>query len=107
MTEEYECLNSSGADVRRESLDVLGEIRTLGKWRKVHMMIDSGATCLGFIDATYAKARLIEPPENATERSVRQRDIVPTLSLLLGIPIPFNSLGTPINEAFAGVNGND
>ena len=31
-------------------------------------------------------------------RSVNQIDLVPTLSLLLGIPIPFNNLGWPVNE---------
>ena len=36
-----------------------------------------------------------------------QIDLVPTLSLLLGIPIPFNNLGTPIEEAFVGANGQD
>jgi phosphatidylinositol glycan class O len=35
-------------------------------------------------------------------RSVAQIDLVPTLSLLLGIPIPFNNLGAPIAEAFLG-----
>ena len=35
-----------------------------------------------------------------TERSVAQIDLVPTLSLLLGLPIPFNNLGGPIPEAF-------
>lgn len=35
-------------------------------------------------------------------RSVAQIDLVPTLSLLLGIPIPFNNLGAPIVEAFVG-----
>jgi phosphatidylinositol glycan class O len=34
------------------------------------------------------------------ERSVAQIDLVPTLSLLLGLPIPFNNLGGPIPEAF-------
>lgn len=33
-------------------------------------------------------------------RSVAQIDLVPTLSLLLGLPIPFNNLGFPISEAF-------
>lgn len=33
-------------------------------------------------------------------RSVAQIDLVPTLSLLLGLPIPFNNLGFPIPEAF-------
>lgn len=35
-------------------------------------------------------------------RSVAQIDLVPTLSLLLGLPIPFNNLGAPIVEAFIG-----
>lgn len=38
-------------------------------------------------------------------RSVAQIDLVPTLSLLLGIPIPFNNLGAPIVEAFVGNGG--
>ena len=44
----------------------------------------------------------IEPPKNAKERPVGQIDLVPTLSLLLGMPIPFNNLGAPISEAFVG-----
>ncbi|QMW43095.1 hypothetical protein G4B11_006465 [Aspergillus flavus] len=39
--------------------------------------------------------------------AVYQIDIVPTLSLLLGIPIPFNSLGSPIKEAFLGAAGDN
>ncbi|PKS10007.1 hypothetical protein jhhlp_004632 [Lomentospora prolificans] len=46
------------------------------------------------------------PPETAKIRPVNQIDLVPTLSLLLGIPIPFNNLGRPIEEAFAGTEGN-
>ncbi|KAL8847345.1 MAG: hypothetical protein Q9221_007628 [Calogaya cf. arnoldii] len=42
------------------------------------------------------------PPRTAKERPVRQIDLVPTLALLLGIPIPFNNLGSPISEAFVG-----
>ena len=38
--------------------------------------------------------------KHETERSVAQIDLVPTLSLLLGLPIPFNNLGGPIPEAF-------
>ncbi|KAL8692968.1 MAG: hypothetical protein Q9218_002117 [Villophora microphyllina] len=45
---------------------------------------------------------LVEPPATAKERSVGQIDLVPTLSLLLGMPIPFNNLGSPIAEAFVG-----
>ncbi|KAH8431330.1 mannose-ethanolamine phosphotransferase GPI13 [Aspergillus melleus] len=47
------------------------------------------------------------PPRYARERFVPQIDLVPTLSLLLGIPIPFNNLGSPIEEAFAGPGGTD
>nr|POE93079.1 gpi ethanolamine phosphate transferase 3 [Quercus suber] len=42
------------------------------------------------------------PPATAKERPVGQIDLVPTLALLLGLPIPFNNLGTPIEEAFRG-----
>ncbi|KAE8148460.1 hypothetical protein BDV25DRAFT_17077 [Aspergillus avenaceus] len=47
------------------------------------------------------------PPKTARERFVPQIDLVPTLSLLLGLPIPFNNLGSPIEEAFSGRHGND
>jgi phosphatidylinositol glycan class O len=47
------------------------------------------------------------PPATAKERPVAQIDLVPTLSLLLGMPIPFNNLGAPIEEAFIGANGED
>ncbi|KAJ5980078.1 hypothetical protein N7481_007376 [Penicillium waksmanii] len=49
----------------------------------------------------------LQPPKNAKERPIPQIDLVPTLSLMLGIPIPFNNLGSPIEEAFAGPKGND
>lgn len=51
--------------------------------------------------------KFVTPPANAKIRPVNQIDLVPTLALLLGIPIPFNNLGGPIEEAFAGVKGND
>ena len=44
----------------------------------------------------------MNPPATAKERPVGQIDLVPTLSLLLGLPIPFNNLGAPIAEAFVG-----
>lgn len=47
------------------------------------------------------------PPATAKVRPVGQIDFVPTLALLLGLPIPFNNLGKPIEEAFAGIKGND
>ncbi|PQE21583.1 GPI ethanolamine phosphate transferase protein [Rutstroemia sp. NJR-2017a WRK4] len=47
----------------------------------------------------------VTPPQNAKIRPVNQIDLVPTLALLLGLPIPFNNLGRPIEEAFAGKKG--
>ncbi|QUC22351.1 uncharacterized protein UV8b_06592 [Ustilaginoidea virens] len=49
----------------------------------------------------------LTPPATAKIRPVNQIDLVPTLSILLGIPIPYNSLGRPIEEAFCGPNGDD
>jgi GPI ethanolamine phosphate transferase 3 subunit O len=46
-------------------------------------------------------------PLVATDRPVAQIDLVPTLSLLLGLPIPFNNLGAPIYEAFASIHKSD
>ena len=45
------------------------------------------------------------PPTNAKTRPVGQIDLVPTLALMLGLPIPFNNLGAPIEEAFIGRDG--
>ncbi|OGM40359.1 phosphatidylinositol glycan [Aspergillus bombycis] len=53
---------------------------------------------------------LVHPQEPASylkKSAVYQIDLVPTLSLLLGIPIPFNSLGSPIKEAFLGAAGDN
>ncbi|KAE8401794.1 alkaline-phosphatase-like protein [Aspergillus pseudonomiae] len=53
---------------------------------------------------------LVHPQEPASylkKSAVHQIDLVPTFSLLLGIPIPFNSLGIPIKEAFLGAAGDD
>ncbi|MCJ1403816.1 mannose-ethanolamine phosphotransferase gpi13 [Xylographa trunciseda] len=49
-----------------------------------------------------SKTEYVNPPATAKERAVAQIDLVPTLSLLLGMPIPFNNLGAPIEEAFIG-----
>ncbi|KAJ7261752.1 hypothetical protein B0H12DRAFT_1181365 [Mycena haematopus] len=40
------------------------------------------------------------PKAPTSHRSIQQIDILPTLSLLLGLPIPFNNLGTVIPELF-------
>jgi phosphatidylinositol glycan class O len=47
----------------------------------------------------------VTPPATAKIRPVNQIDLVPTLALLLGIPIPYNNLGQPIEEAFSGPRG--
>ncbi|KAK9418780.1 putative GPI ethanolamine phosphate transferase 3 [Seiridium unicorne] len=52
------------------------------------------------------KPEFVTPPTTAKIRPVNQIDLVPTLSLLMGIPIPYNNLGRPIEEAFAGQKGN-
>jgi GPI ethanolamine phosphate transferase 3 subunit O len=49
-------------------------------------------------------AKPVEPPATAKERPVGQIDLVPTLAVLLGMPVPFNNLGQPIEEAFLGRN---
>ncbi|ODV88010.1 hypothetical protein CANARDRAFT_193846 [[Candida] arabinofermentans NRRL YB-2248] len=40
-------------------------------------------------------------------RSVNQIDLVPTLASLMGIPIPFNNLGSPVKEVFIGPESSD
>ncbi|KAI0824428.1 hypothetical protein BC628DRAFT_1379548 [Trametes gibbosa] len=40
------------------------------------------------------------PGSTVVNRHIQQIDLVPTLSLLLGLPIPFNNLGTIIPELF-------
>ena len=47
------------------------------------------------------------PPATAKHRPVSQIDLVPTLAYLLGLPVPFNNLGQPIEEAFLGPHGTD
>ncbi|KAF8907063.1 alkaline-phosphatase-like protein [Gymnopilus junonius] len=42
----------------------------------------------------------IFPGCDTRHRSIQQIDILPTMSLLLGVPIPFNNLGTVIPELF-------
>ncbi|KAI5864667.1 hypothetical protein GGS23DRAFT_561291 [Durotheca rogersii] len=52
-----------------------------------------------------ARPEFVTPPATAKIRPTNQIDLVPTLALLLGIPIPFNNLGRPIEEAFIGRKG--
>lgn len=51
------------------------------------------------------KPAFATPPPTAKIRPVNQIDLVPTLALLMGVPIPYNNLGAPIEEAFAGKKG--
>lgn len=58
------------------------------------------------VDATlfmYSKKQWVAPSD-VEYPSVPQIDLVPTLSLLMGLPVPFNNLGSPISEAFLGPN---
>ncbi|KAE8143234.1 alkaline-phosphatase-like protein [Aspergillus pseudotamarii] len=48
-----------------------------------------------------------EPASYLNKSAVYQIDFVSTLSLLLGVPIPFNSLGSPMKEAFLGAAGDN
>ncbi|KAF8129914.1 hypothetical protein EV363DRAFT_273322 [Boletus edulis] len=43
---------------------------------------------------------VVFPGETVPHRSIQQIDFVPTISLLLGLPIPFNNLGSIIPEVF-------
>jgi len=65
---------------------------------------DHGGDSAGEVEAAlwmYSKRPAFGRLKNAPkERSVAQIDLVPTLSLLLGVPVPFNNLGGPIPEAF-------
>ncbi|EAA27912.1 hypothetical protein GE21DRAFT_4137 [Neurospora crassa] len=51
------------------------------------------------------KPEYVTPPATAKTRPANQIDLVPTLALLMGIPIPYNNLGHPIEEAFVGPRG--
>ncbi|KAJ1976405.1 mannose-ethanolamine phosphotransferase gpi13 [Dimargaris verticillata] len=42
----------------------------------------------------------VQGADHQLHRSITQTDLVPTLSLLLGLPIPFNNLGMAIPELF-------
>ncbi|KAJ1733309.1 mannose-ethanolamine phosphotransferase gpi13 [Coemansia biformis] len=45
------------------------------------------------------------PPAAPTHRSIPQIDLVSTLALALGLPIPFNNLGAVVPEMFAADDG--
>ncbi|GKZ37412.1 hypothetical protein AbraIFM66950_008935 [Aspergillus brasiliensis] len=47
------------------------------------------------------------PSTGVVGRDTPQVDLVSTLALLMGVPVPFNNLGRPIEEVFAGRDGMD
>ena len=53
--EEYKYLGFFNTDTRHNSLNILGEIQILRKWKEVQILIDSRATSIGFIDINYTK----------------------------------------------------
>jgi GPI ethanolamine phosphate transferase 3 subunit O len=53
------------------------------------------------------QAEFATPPKDGKTRPVRQIDLVSTLALLLGLPIPFNNIGAPIEETFSRPDGPD
>jgi hypothetical protein len=53
--EEYKCLGSFSTNTQYNSLNIFSEIQTLKKWKKVKILIDSGATNIGFININYTK----------------------------------------------------
>ena len=53
--EKYKCLGSFNINTRHNSLNILGEIRILGKWKEVRILINGEAINIGFINANYAK----------------------------------------------------
>ena len=53
--EKYKYLNSFSANIQHNSLNILSEIQTFKKWKKVQILIDSGATSIGFININYIK----------------------------------------------------
>ena len=76
---------------------------------------DHGGESQGEVEAAlwmYSKKRIFGNYPGAhfvggQQRPVAQIDIVPTLALLLGVPIPFNNLGAPIAESFIGPNSDN
>ncbi|ODV91627.1 hypothetical protein CANCADRAFT_73720 [Tortispora caseinolytica NRRL Y-17796] len=57
----------------------------------------------------YSKKPVFHPSNHGLldPDTVSQIDLVPTISLLLGLPIPYGNLGKPISNCFVGTKGND
>ncbi|XP_074096564.1 phosphatidylinositol glycan anchor biosynthesis class O [Cotesia typhae] len=52
----------------------------------------------------YSKSPLQNPIEGQSRKTINQIDIVPTLALILGIPIPFSNIGSLISDALPVVS---
>jgi hypothetical protein len=61
--EEYKCLGFFNTNTQHNSLNILSKIQTLRKWKKVQILIDSGATSIGFINTNYAKTQYLNLKE--------------------------------------------
>jgi phosphatidylinositol glycan class O len=59
------------------------------------------------MELSLAQQTKIFPGATVPHRRVQQIDLVPTISLLLGLPIPFNNLGAVIPELFEGKDLDD
>ncbi|KAK9466434.1 hypothetical protein V1512DRAFT_226081 [Lipomyces arxii] len=68
---------------------------------------DHGGDSQGEVEAglfLYSSRQFLSPSDEIG--TVNQIDFVPTLSVLLDLPVPFNNLGSPIIPAMLGPNGN-
>ncbi|KAH9920605.1 uncharacterized protein B0H18DRAFT_1023529 [Fomitopsis serialis] len=83
--------NFGGASVAEDTL--ISQLRDAGKKQ------DSSAPRTNSAPLSLLPTRLF-PGATVPHRSVQQIDLVPSLALLLGIPIPYNNLGTVIPELF-------
>ena len=61
--EEYKCLSSSSTNTQHDSFNILNKIQTLRKWKEVQILIDSGATSIGFININYIKTQYLNLKE--------------------------------------------
>ena len=61
--EEYKYLGSFSTDTQYNSLNILNKIQILRKWKEVQILIDSGATSIGFININYIKTQYLNLKE--------------------------------------------
>ena len=57
--EEYKYLGSFSADTPYNSLNILSKIQIFKKWKEVQILINSGATSIGFININYIKTQYL------------------------------------------------